>query len=144
MEPQHPSTTSQTSGHYFDLEQHKTEGKPAVSDAVRVTYLPHDGDNDETEIAGVKFVAGDPVELDMSKHAHQHAFVVASQNPFFHLYKDGDEAPQSPKAKAIAERASERLVHLKEIVADFEAGKVTHAHGDRLKAIADAIQESAR
>jgi hypothetical protein len=111
------------------------------SNKVLVTYLPHDGDNDVTDVSGREFMAGVAVELDPTKQKDAIVLGHLQGNPWFHI---GSDAPQSPKATAIAERAASRLVHLKEIVADFEAGKVTHAHGDRLKAIADAIQESAR
>ena len=45
--------------------------KPAAQEAhpttVFVTYLPDDGDNDDTCVNGVQFQADEPTELDMGK-----------------------------------------------------------------------------
>ena len=112
-----------------------------MSDTALITYLPHDGDNDTAYVLGHRFVAEQPSEVDLRTAAGVTILGRVQNNPWFHV---GPNPPKSQKAEAISTRALEHAATLEQMVTDFKHGHVTHAHGQMLMDIADAINRSTR
>jgi hypothetical protein len=113
----------------------------AEPSTVFVTYLPDDGDFDQTAVNGITFMADEPVELDATNPTHGTVLARIQGNPFFHV---GDDPPPSRKSVAVRGRAADVIDKLEHIVARFRDGTVTHYDATELERIASKIKESKR